>query len=85
LPSRPRYVRNPTVARHLLLFLAFLDQKLITGHLPDRLLCLRFGSLAKFAHGGLLPLQTASGRNVSLSPPLEAGSTQCNNPVAERN
>jgi hypothetical protein len=80
LPSRPRYVRSSTGARLLLLFLAFLDQKLITGHLPDHLL-----SLAKFAHGGLLPLQTASGRNVSLSPPLEAGSTQCNNPVAERN
>jgi hypothetical protein len=85
LPSRPRYVRNPTGARLLLQFLAFLDQKLVTEHLRDHLLCLRFGSLVKFAHGGLLPLQTASGRNVSLSLPLETGSTQCNNPVAQQN
>jgi hypothetical protein len=83
LPSRPRYVRNPTGARHLLLFLAFLDQKLITGICP--IICFVCASLVKFAHGGLLPLQTALGRNVSLSPALEAGSTQCNNPVAERN
>jgi hypothetical protein len=68
-----------------LLFLAFLDQKLITEHLPDDLLCLSLGFLLKFAHCGLLPLQTASGRNVSPSAPLEAGSTQCNNPVAQQN
>jgi hypothetical protein len=62
-------------------FRAFLDQLFVTKHLPDNLLCLRFGSVVKFGHGGLLPLQTASDRNVSI-PPLETGSIQCNNPVA---
>jgi hypothetical protein len=52
------------------LFLAFLHQQLIAGHLPDDLLCLRFGSVVKSGHGNLLPLQTASGRNVSPPRPL---------------
>jgi len=63
------------------LFRALQHQLIVTQHLPDDLLCLRFGSVVKFGHGGLLPLQTASDRNVSI-PPLEAGSIQCNNPVA---
>jgi hypothetical protein len=75
--------------RFPLLFLAFLDQKLITEHLPDELLCLGLGSLVKFAHCGLLPMRTASGCNVSMDVPgnigfdrlpprsaLEAGSSQ---------
>jgi hypothetical protein len=47
------------------LFFAVLHQQFIADHLPNDLLCLRFGSVVKSGHGNLLPLQTATGRNVS--------------------
>ena len=60
--------RRSRFSRFPLLFLAFLDQELITKHLPDDLFRLGLGSLVKFAHCGLLPMRTASGCNVSLEP-----------------
>jgi len=50
-------------------FHALLDQLFVTEHLPDDLLCLRFGSVVEFGHGGLLSLQTDSDPNVSFTAP----------------
>jgi hypothetical protein len=81
-----------------LLLLAFLDQEFISEHLSDDLSGLGFGLLLKLAHGWppgrendagapMFPPQasTLGLQTLPLIATLEAGSPQCNNPVAEQN
>ena len=87
-------VTAPRLRRFALLLLALLHQQLISEHLPDDLLGLGFGLLLELAKAGLLkeneagaPMFPPSGPRPLLAThaALEAGSTQCNNPVAEQN
>jgi len=86
--------------RFSLLRLALLHQQLIAEHLADDLLGLGFGFLLELAHGwppahengagapmfpAIEPKPLTERGCLYLVAALEAGSTQCNNPVAERN